>query len=66
MHNLRDTLEQRWSYKQATDFASVFDSVDRESLRRIMAVDGMPPPLTLGADQDVLRVNQGEGYGMWE
>ncbi len=47
------------------DFASVFDSVDRESLWRIMAVDGMPP-LTLEADQDVLRVDQDEGYDKWE
>ncbi len=45
MHNL---LEQRWSFQQVTvmcfvDFASAFDSVDRDSLWRIMAADGMPP-----------------------
>ncbi len=50
MHNLRRTLEQRWSFQQATvicfvDFASAFDSVDSEPLWRIMAVDGMPPKL---------------------
>ncbi len=27
------------------DFASAFDSVDRDSLWRIMAADGMPPKL---------------------
>ncbi len=48
MRNLRQTLEQRWSFQQATvmcfvDFASAFDSVDRDSLWRIMAADGMPP-----------------------
>ncbi len=47
MHNLRRTLEQRWSFQQATvmhfvDFASAFDSVGRDSLWRIVAVDGMP------------------------
>ncbi len=50
MHNLRRTLELRWSFHQATvmcfvDFTSVFDSVDRDSLWRIMAADGMPPKL---------------------
>ncbi len=37
MHNLRRTLEQLWSFQQAyvmcfVDFASAFDSVDRDSL----------------------------------
>ncbi len=50
MHNLRRTFEQRWSFQQATvmsfvDFASAFDSVYRDSLWWIMAVDGMPPKL---------------------
>ncbi len=50
MHNLRRTLEQRWSFQQATvmclvDFGSAFDSVDRDSLWRIMAADGIPPKL---------------------
>ncbi len=41
---------QRWSFQLATvmcfvDFVSVFDSVDRDSLWRIMAADGMPPKL---------------------
>ncbi len=50
MHNLRRTLEQRLSFQQATevcffDFASAFDSVDRDSLWRIMAADGIPPKL---------------------
>ncbi len=50
IHNLRRILEQRWSFQQATvmcfvDFASAFDSVDRDSLWRIMAADGMPPKL---------------------
>ncbi len=41
MHNLRRILDQRWSFQQATvmcfvDFASVFDSVDRDSLWQIM------------------------------
>ncbi len=50
MHSLRRTLEQRWSFLQATvmcfvDFASAFDSVDRDSLWRIMAAEGMPPKL---------------------
>ncbi len=65
MHNLRRTLEQRWSLQQATvmcfiDFASAFDSVDRDPLWRIMAVDGMPRQ-THEADQGVLRVDQDEG-----
>ncbi len=43
-------MEKRWSFQQATvmcfvDFASAFDSVDRNSLWRIMAADGMPPKL---------------------
>ncbi len=46
--NLRRALEKRWSFQQATvmcfvDFAPAFDSVDRDSLWRIMAADGMPP-----------------------
>ncbi len=46
MHNLRRTLEQRWSFKQATvicfvDFGSAFDSVDRDSLWRLMADLGL-------------------------
>ncbi len=50
MHNLSRTLEQRWSFQQATgmcfvDFASAFDFVDRDSLWRILAADGMPPTL---------------------
>ncbi len=50
MHNLRRTLEQRWSFQPTTllcfdDFASVFDSVDRYPLWRIMAADEMPPKL---------------------
>ncbi len=50
MHNLRRILEQRWSFQQATvtcfvHFASAFDSVERDSLWRIMAVDEMPPKL---------------------
>ncbi len=50
MHNLRRTLKQRWSFQQATamcfvDFASAFDSVDRDFLWRIMATDGMPAKL---------------------
>ncbi len=53
MHNLRRTLEQRWSFQQATvmsfvDFDSALDSVDRDFLWLIMAADGMPPkPLRL-------------------
>nr|VZI41908.1 unnamed protein product [Spirometra erinaceieuropaei] len=44
---LRRILEFRHSYQQATavcfvDFAAAFDSVHRESLRRIMALDGVP------------------------
>ncbi len=59
MHYLRLKLEQRWSFQQATvmcfvDFASAFDSVDRDSLWRIMAAD-------LEADQGVLLVDQDEG-----
>ncbi len=50
MHNRRRALEQRWRFQQATvmsfvDFASAFDSVDRDSQWRIMAADGMPPKL---------------------
>ncbi len=50
MNNLRRTLEQRWSFQQATvmcfvDFASAFASVDSYSIWRIMAADGMPPKL---------------------
>ncbi len=40
MHNLRRTLEQRWSF---VNFAPAFDSVDRDSLQRIMAANEMPP-----------------------
>ncbi len=47
MHNLRRILEHRWSFQQVTvmcfvDFASAFDSVDRDSLWQIMAANGMP------------------------
>ncbi len=40
--------EQCWSFLQVTvicfvHFASAFDSVDRDSLWRIMVADGMPP-----------------------
>ncbi len=40
-----------WNFQHATvmcfvDFASAFDSVDRDSLWQIMAVDGMPPKLS--------------------
>ncbi len=61
MHNLRRTLEQRWSFQQATvmcfvDFASAFDSVDRDSLWRRMEC-----PQTIEADQGVLLVDQDEG-----
>ncbi len=50
MHSLSRILEQRWSFQQATvicfvDFASAFDSVDRDFLWQIMVVDGMPPKL---------------------
>ncbi len=50
MHNLRRILEQRLSFQQATvmcffDFASAFDSVDRDSLWQIMVADGLPPKL---------------------
>ncbi len=50
IHNLRRTLEQRWSFQQAAvmcfvDFATAFDSVGNHSLRRIMATDGMPQTL---------------------
>ena len=50
IHNLRRILEQRWRYQQGTcicfvDFAAAFDSVDRQSLWKIMAADGMPPKL---------------------
>ncbi len=52
MHNLRRTLEQRWGFQQAlvmyfVDFASAFDSVDKDSLWQVMAADGMPPPKLL-------------------
>ncbi|VDL90871.1 unnamed protein product [Schistocephalus solidus] len=44
---LRRILESRHSYQQPTavcfvDFAAAFDSVHRESLWRIMALDGLP------------------------
>ncbi len=50
MQNLRRTPDQRWSIQKASamcfvDFASAFDSVDRDSLWRIMAADGMPSKL---------------------
>ncbi len=46
MHNLRRALERRCSFQQATvicfgEFASAFESVDGDSLRWIMVVDGM-------------------------
>ncbi len=61
MHNLCVTLEQRWSFQEATVMcfvgsASAFDSVDRDSLWRIMVVDGALEP-----DHGVLRANQVEG-----
>ncbi len=48
MHNVCPSLEQRWSFQQATvvcleSFASAFDSVDRDFQWWIMAADGMPP-----------------------
>ncbi len=51
MHNPRRTLEQRWSYHNATalcfiGIASAFDSVDRDSLWRIVAADGIPTRLS--------------------
>ncbi len=60
MYNLRRTLEQRWSFQQSSvmcfvDFASAFDSVDRESLWRIMVAE--PPK----AEEGVLRFDQDEG-----
>ncbi len=43
MHNPRRTLEQRWSFPQATVWCFVdFDSVDSDSTWRIMATNGMP------------------------
>ncbi len=50
IHNLRRILEHRWSLQQATvmcffDFASAFDSVDRDSTWQIMPADGKPPNL---------------------
>ncbi len=47
MHNIRRTIEQRWIFQQATvdcfvDFASAFDSVDRDFLWLIMAANGFP------------------------
>ncbi len=64
MHNLHRILMQRWSFQQATvlcfvEFASIFDSVDGDSLRQIMAADGMPQKL-MGL------INQDEGEGNWE
>ncbi len=52
MQNLRHILEQCRSYQKAAvmrfvDFASAFDSVDRESQIRIKAADGMPPKLLI-------------------
>ncbi len=51
MHNLRRTLEQRWSFRQETvmcyvELDSALNIVDRESLSRLMVGDGMPPKLT--------------------
>ncbi len=65
MHKLRRTLEQRWSFQQATvmcfvEFASAFDSVDRDSLWRILAAGGIPPKL-IKADQGVLLVDRDDG-----
>ncbi len=50
MQDLRLVLVKRRSFQQATvmcfvDFAFAFDSVDRDSLWRIMTVVGMPPKL---------------------
>ncbi len=60
MHNLRRTLKQRWSFQQATvmrfvDFASTFDSVDKDALWRMMVAE--PPK----ADQGALLIDQDEG-----
>ncbi len=62
MHNLRRTLEQRWNFQQATVmcfvcFASVSDSVDRDSLLRIMATDGMPSELMITAYYSSTKMN---------
>ncbi len=50
LHNLCRTPEQSWSSQQVTvlcfvDFASAFDSVDRDSLWRTMSADGIPTKL---------------------
>ncbi len=50
MLNLRGTLGQLWSFQQATvmcfvDFASALDSVDRDSLWRIMTANGLSPEI---------------------
>ncbi len=47
MHNVCRSLEQRWSFQQATvvffvGFSSVFQSVDGDIQWWIMAADGMP------------------------
>ncbi len=63
MHNLRRTLEHRWSFQQAT--ASLFNFV----LQGPPMVDndrGWNDPQTIGADQGALLVDQDEGRGKWE
>ncbi len=65
MHNLRRILEQSWSFQLATvmcfvDFASAFDSVDRDSHTADNG-GGWNASQTLGADQGVLLVDQDEG-----
>ncbi len=50
MHGSDAQPTLRWSFQQATvmcfvDFASAFDPVDRDSLGRTMAADGMTPKL---------------------
>ncbi len=65
MHNLRHTLGHRWSFQQTTvmsfvDFASAFDSMDRDSLWRLMSADGLSPQ-TLEGDQGLLGVDKDGG-----
>ncbi len=60
MYNLRRTLGQRWRFPQSSGmcfvvFASAFDSVDRDSLWRIMVAE--PPK----AEEGVLLFDQDEG-----
>ncbi len=67
MHSLLHILEQRRRSQQANvmgfvDFASAFDSVNRDSLRWIMTADGMP---TKVLRLIVLRVHQHEGHMKW-